>query len=144
METPSAGGGGPHPYGRIARPFRLRHIAEEYRASPTLTKERHGPRGLPRLTQLVSLVGAALVLGAFIASQLGRLSTRGAAYRLMNLTGSLILTVVAVLGRVYGFVVLNGVWAAVSLIGIVRLAHGRSATIGEAPAEHGDGVTSME
>lgn len=94
--------------------------------------------------QLVSLVGAALVLGAFIASQFGRLSTAGAAYRLMNLAGSLILTVVAVLGRVYGFVVLNGVWAAVSLIGIVRLVHGRSATIGEAPAEDGDGVTSME
>lgn len=84
------------------------------------------------------------MLGAFIASQLGRLSTAGAAYRLMNLAGSLILTAVAALGRVYGFVVLNGVWAVVSLIGIVRLVHGRSATIGEAPAEHGDGVTSME
>lgn len=84
------------------------------------------------------------MLSAFIASQLGRVSTGSAVYRVMNLAGSLILTVVAVLGRVYGFVVLNGVWAAVSLIGIVRLLRGRSATIGDTPAEHGDGVTSME
>ena len=84
------------------------------------------------------------MLGAFIASQLGRMSTGGTAYRLMNLAGSLILTVVAVLGRVYGFVVLNGVWAAVSLIGIVRLLRGRSTTIGDIRAEDGDGVTSME
>lgn len=93
------------------------------------------------MTQLISLAGAALVLGAFIASQLGRMSTRGAAYRLMNLAGSLILTVVAVLGRLYGFVVLNGVWATVSLIGVVRLLRARSATIEDAPAH---GVTSAE
>ena len=89
------------------------------------------------MTQLISLAGAALVLGAFIASQLGRMSTRGAAYRLMNLAGSLILTVVAVLGRLYGFVVLNGVWATVSLIGVVRLLRARSATIEDAPAHGG-------
>lgn len=80
------------------------------------------------------------MLGAFIASQLGRMSTEGAAYRLMNLAGSLILTVVAVLGRVYGFVVLNGVWAAVSLIGIVRLLRGRSATIGDTPRSTATGL----
>jgi len=96
------------------------------------------------LIQLISLVGAALVLGAFVASQVGRLSTEGAAYRLMNLAGSLILTVVAVIGRVWGFVVLNGVWALVSVVGIIRLLRGRSATIEDAPAGHGDGVTSME
>lgn len=94
--------------------------------------------------QLISLVGAALVLSAFVASQLGRMSTEGAAYRLMNLAGSVILTIVAVLGRVWGFVVLNGVWALVSLAGIVRLLRGRSARIEAAPAEHGGGVTSTE
>ena len=93
------------------------------------------------MIQSISLVGAALVLGAFIASQLGRMSTQGATYRLMNLAGSLILTVVAVLGRLYGFVVLNGVWAAVSLIGVARLLRARSATIEDVP-EHG--VTSAE
>ena len=93
------------------------------------------------MTQSISLVGAALVLGAFIASQLGRMSTQGTTYRLMNLAGSLILTVVAVLGRLYGFVVLNGVWAVVSLIGVARLLRARSATIEDAP-EHG--VTSAE
>ena len=77
------------------------------------------------MTQLVSLVGAALVLAAFGGRQLGRLSAHSAVYQLMNLSGALILAVVAVLGRVWGFVLLNGVWAAVSLIALVRLRHPR-------------------
>jgi protein-S-isoprenylcysteine O-methyltransferase Ste14 len=99
---------------------------------------------LSRLIQLASLVGAALVLGAFVATQLRRMSPRSAPYQVMNLLGSATLTVVAVLGRVWGFVLLNGVWAAVSLIALVRLIRRRPATIEGTPAAPADELNSAE
>lgn len=77
------------------------------------------------MTQIVQLVGAALVLSGFAASQLGWLGTRSAIYQTVNLMGSLMLTVVALRGHLYGFVILNGVWAAVSLIALTRIILGR-------------------
>jgi hypothetical protein len=77
------------------------------------------------VTQIAQLVGAALVLAGFGASQLGWLTTRSAIYQTVNLVGSLILTAVALNGRLYGFVILNGVWAAVSLIALARIILGR-------------------
>lgn len=73
------------------------------------------------MIQLLSLAGAILILIPFAASQLGWMSTRSAGYQLMNLIGSLLLTIVAVVGRLYGFVLLEGVWAVMSLIGLVRV-----------------------
>ena len=71
--------------------------------------------------QIAQLAGAALVLSGFAASQLGWLTTRSAVYQTVNLVGSLILTAVALNGRLYGFVILNGVWAVVSLIALARI-----------------------
>ena len=84
------------------------------------------------------------MLGAFGGRQLGWLNTDRAAYQIMNLAGALILAVVALLGRVWGFVLLNGVWATVSLIALVRLERRRSAGIGSAPATGGEGPARME
>lgn len=92
----------------------------------------------------MSLVGAALVLAAFGGRQLGRLSAHSAVYQIMNLTGALVLTVVATLGRVWGFVLLNGVWATVSLIALVRLERRRPAGLAGAHAASGDKPTKVE
>ncbi|UCF40135.1 MAG: hypothetical protein JSW43_10380 [Gemmatimonadota bacterium] len=70
--------------------------------------------------QIVSLVGAGLILVAFVALQQRRWSSAGAAYLWCNLVGALVLTAVAVVDRRAGFIVLEGVWAAVSLVSIVR------------------------
>lgn len=70
------------------------------------------------MLQVVSLLGATLILLPFAASQLHRLSVRTLAYQLPNLLGSTILTAVAVHERQYGFVLLEGVWALMSLVGI--------------------------
>jgi hypothetical protein len=82
------------------------------------------------MSQLLGLSGAFLILLPFAASQLGRLATSSLAYQWLNLVGSLILTIVAVLGRQYGFIVLETVWAVMSAVGLWRI---RQTRLKEAP-----------
>ena len=70
--------------------------------------------------QVVQVVGAALVLGAFIAAQQHRLTTDSVTFLALNAVGTGILTVVAGLNGDLGFFVLEGAWAGVSTWGLVR------------------------
>jgi hypothetical protein len=79
------------------------------------------------IVQFVSLVGAGLVLGAYVALQQRWWTSTGSGYLWFNFIGALALTVVAVLDQRIGFVILEGVWAAVSLVAIARRQRGAMA-----------------
>ena len=70
--------------------------------------------------QLVSVLGSLLVLVAYVANQFGYLSAKGLAYAFANIVGSGILAVIAALEVQWGFLVLEGAWALVSLVAVVR------------------------
>ena len=75
--------------------------------------------------QAVSLVGSLLILSAYIAGQAKRLDTSHPGYIWLNFVGSAILTVVAVIEAQWGFLLLEGVWALVSLWSLIKLLRGR-------------------
>lgn len=66
------------------------------------------------MAQAIQVIGALVILAAFAASQLGELKTDSRLYLLLNLVGSAVLTVLAVIEGQIGFILLEGVWAAVS------------------------------
>lgn len=77
------------------------------------------------MLQVISLAGALLILLPFSGSQVGRLSTASLSYQLMNLIGASLLTVVAIIERQAGFILLEGTWTIVSLVGLSRVMKGR-------------------
>ncbi|HKD16327.1 MAG TPA: hypothetical protein VKG23_00570 [Thermoanaerobaculia bacterium] len=70
--------------------------------------------------QIVSLLGAAMILAAFAAQQAGRLRPTDAAYLILNLAGSAILTYFAVQAGNFGLIALEGSWALISLWSLAR------------------------
>jgi hypothetical protein len=72
------------------------------------------------MNQLIQLIGALLILAAFVLAQQRRLATDSVVYLALNAAGAGLLAVVAILGRDVGFTLLETTWAAVSTAGLVR------------------------
>lgn len=72
------------------------------------------------LVQAVSIVGALLILVAFVAVQRRRWRPENAAYLWANFLGATLLGVVAVINRSIGFVLLEIVWAGVAFWSLIR------------------------
>jgi hypothetical protein len=70
--------------------------------------------------QLVQIVGALLILSAFAAAQFGVMDPHSRVYLVLNLVGSAVLAVLAWEERQWGFLLLESVWAAVSLWGLAQ------------------------
>ncbi len=73
------------------------------------------------MEQLIEIVGAVLILSAFVLAQLGRLATASLTYTVLNFVGAGILAFVAAFDGDTGFLLLEGVWASVSAYAIARL-----------------------
>ena len=76
--------------------------------------------------QLVQIAGALLILSGFVLAQGRVLHPQSLWYLVVNLVGSVILTVDAWREAQWGFFLLELVWAIVSAWGLIRLARGRS------------------
>ena len=76
------------------------------------------------MLQAVSVVGALAILGAYAANQFGMVELDNLPYQLANLVGSGMLFVVAVVEVQVGFMLLEGVWALVSLWAVVKILRG--------------------
>ena len=76
------------------------------------------------MEQVIQIAGALMILAGFAGAQLGRLRADSLTYLILNLVGSSVLAVLAVDERQWGFVLLEGVWAAVSAWSISRVLRG--------------------
>ena len=70
--------------------------------------------------QLVSLVGAALLLAAYLAINRRWLKPHHRLYNLMNLFGGALLLWVAIVDQRIGFVVLEAAWAIIAIPPLIR------------------------
>lgn len=81
--------------------------------------------------QAVQLVGALLIVGAYVSYTKGRLRLDSVQFLGMNMVGAGILTVVAFLDKLYGFLLLEFVWTWVSARGFRRAMKAKQAAKAE-------------
>ncbi|HEX6380436.1 MAG TPA: hypothetical protein VF180_04245 [Acidimicrobiia bacterium] len=77
--------------------------------------------------QTVQVVGALLIVGAYMAYTKGRLRLDSVQFLGMNMVGAAILTVVAFVDDLYGFLLLEFVWTWVSARGFRRALKAKQA-----------------
>ena len=71
--------------------------------------------------QVIALVGAIVILGAYAALQSRKLQSESAAYQALNALGGALLCATAIAEKQYGFILLEGAWAVLSLWGLTRV-----------------------
>lgn len=77
------------------------------------------------LFQVLSVVGALMVLTAYALIQSGIWRELDAGYLALNIIGSLLLGVVAIEDQRVGFILLEFAWAGLGFIGVVRAVKAR-------------------
>lgn len=77
------------------------------------------------LFQVLSVVGALMVLTAYALIQSGIWRELDAGYLALNIIGSLLLGIVAIEDQRVGFILLEFAWAGLGLIGVVRAVKAR-------------------
>jgi hypothetical protein len=81
--------------------------------------------------EAVQIAGSLLILLAFGAGLAGRLDQTGYRYLVLNAVGSAALAATAVISLEWGFILLEGAWATVSVVSIVRKASGAGVSVAQ-------------
>ena len=76
------------------------------------------------MIQVISVLGSLAILAAYAGNQFKWLRASSLPYAGLNLVGSGILAVIALLEEQWGFLLLEGVWALISLWSTVKLLRG--------------------
>jgi hypothetical protein len=71
--------------------------------------------------QFVSITGAVLILIAYTAHQLKKMNAHTVLYQMLNLLGGVCLFSTALVERQYGFILMEGAWSVLSLVGLVKV-----------------------
>lgn len=80
--------------------------------------------------QVLQIAGALLILAGFLLSQRNLLDARSYPYLLLNVVGAAILAVLAYQAQRWGFVLLEGVWTFVALVGLSMRLLGKEPAAG--------------
>lgn len=72
-------------------------------------------------TQVLSVVGAVVILATYGAQAFKLLAADGRVYLALNFIGGVLLCIAAVAVNQIGFIILEGAWALISLIGLLRV-----------------------
>lgn len=72
------------------------------------------------MSQVVQILAALMILGAFVGVQTGKLDPTAPRSLILNAVGAGILAVLALDSEQWGFVLLEGVWALVAAWGLAR------------------------
>jgi len=81
------------------------------------------------LLQILSVIGALMVLTAYGLIQGGIWRELDPGYLVLNIVGSLMLGVVAVVDQRAGFILLEFAWAALGCVGVARAIKARKSTV---------------
>jgi hypothetical protein len=73
------------------------------------------------MSQIVQVFGSLMVLAGFALAQWNVLDQKSLSYLILNAVGSAVLAVIALIERQWGFLLLGGVWAIVSVVGLVQV-----------------------
>jgi hypothetical protein len=79
------------------------------------------------LLQVISVIGALMVLTAYGLNQGGIWRELHAGYLALNIIGSLMLGVVAIIDQRAGFILLEFAWAGMGFIGVARAVRAKQA-----------------
>ncbi len=74
----------------------------------------------------LELAGAVLILAGYTLAQLRVLDQHSLVYLVLNLVGSFVLAVIALVDERWGFLLLEGVWSIVSAASLVNVLRGRA------------------
>ncbi|GAB2687320.1 hypothetical protein [Nocardia thraciensis] len=89
------------------------------------------------MSQLLQIAGALLLLSGFIAAQRGLTDDSSVGYLAANAAGSSLLAALAVHGHDWGFLLLEGTWAAVSILSLCTVRPARRGG-SDTPPSHGE------